>query len=161
ENNLTKYLNIAGNRRTYAEWMERVIREEMKVEQQGLVVCKKLLVVDHKNIPGPYPRNPAAEPDDTAYGWDVDGRHLGVTYWGGPGLGSNVWKDAEVVFLFDDYHLPTRTTIAQTQGHQLEPTSDGVLASMTDLKTKPDEVDWIKIGHILRWVRQMALRGRG
>jgi hypothetical protein len=160
ESNLTKYLGTAGNRRTYADWIAQVIRQEMEPGQLGLIVCKKKLL-DHKNIEGPYPINPAAEPDETAFGWNVDGRHLGVTYWGGPGLGSNAWKDAEVVFLFDEHHLPRRATIAQTQGHQLEPTSAGVLALMTDLKSKTDEVDWIKIGHILRWVRQMALRGKG
>jgi hypothetical protein len=86
---------------------------------------------------------------------------LGTTYWGGPGLGSNAWKDADVVFLFDDYHLPRRTSIALTQGQQLAPTSEGVLAAMDTLNTKPAEVNWISEGHILRWVRQMALRGKG
>ena len=41
------------------------------------------------------------------------------------------------------------------------PTAEGVLAAMSALNSKSDEVDWIGVGHILRWARQMALRGRG
>jgi hypothetical protein len=162
EGNLKKYLSIKGNRNTYAEWMKRVVLEEMEPGQKALVVCKKALL-DHKCIPGPFPKNPAAtpSPDDPPYGWDVDGRKVGVTYWGGPGLGSNAWKDAEVVFLFDDHYLPRRAAIASTQGHLMAPTSEGVLAAMSALNTKSTQVDLINVGHILRWVRQMALRGRG
>jgi hypothetical protein len=162
EGNLKKYLSTKSNRNAYAEWMKRVILEEMEPDQKALVVCKKALL-DHKCIPGPFPKNPAAalSPDDPPYGWDVDGRKVGVTYWGGPGLGSNAWKDADVVFLFDDHYLPRRAAIASTQGHLMAPTSEGVLAAMSTLNTKSTQVECISVGHILRWVRQMALRGRG
>jgi hypothetical protein len=160
--NLTRFLKSKSNQGAYAEWMQQVIRAEMEAGQRGLVVCKKTLI-DTESIPGPYPRNPAAvvSNGDPPFVWDLDGRKLGVTYWGGPGLGSNAWKDADVVFLFDDYHLPRRAVIAETQGQQLAQSNDGVLASMTALNSSSTEVDWIGVGHILRWVRQMALRGRG
>jgi hypothetical protein len=161
ERNLKIYFSSQRNRNAYAERMRQIIREQMNPEQRGLVVCKKDLLTA-KAVRGPYPRNPAEDcPPETVYLWDVDGRMLATTYWGGPGLGSNAWKDADVVFLFDDYYLPRRTFIGQTQGHQLAPASEGVLAAMDRLNTKPAEVNWISEGHILRWVRQMALRGKG
>jgi hypothetical protein len=133
----------------------------MNPEQLGLIVCKHVLLRT-KAVEGPYPANPADDCEaDAVYLWNVDGRMLGTTYWGGPGLGSNAWKDADVVFLFDDFYLPRRTFIGQTQGHRLAPTSEGPLAGMGTLKTKRHEVDWISEGHILRWIRQMALRGKG
>jgi hypothetical protein len=31
------------------------------------------------------------------YPWNVEGRSVALTYWGGPGIGSNRWQDANVV----------------------------------------------------------------
>jgi hypothetical protein len=86
---------------TYSAWIEEVIREHMEPGQRGLVVCK-LVLLNPRNIPGPYPTDPGAEPseDNPSFGWNLDGRQLGVTYWGGAGLGSNAWQEADVVFLF-------------------------------------------------------------
>jgi hypothetical protein len=47
------------------------------------------------------------------------------------------------------------------QGLQLAPTSRGALASMTALNNAREEVDGLWEGHLLRWNKQMALRGRG
>jgi hypothetical protein len=162
EGNLKKYLSIKRNRTIYADWIRQVVQQQMEPDQKGLVVCKKALL-DHKSIPGPFPKNPAAarSADDPPYEWHVDGRKVGVTYWGGPGLGSNAWQDADVAFLFEDYFLPLRAAIASTQGHLMAPTTEGVIARMEALHSSSTEVDWVKDGHILRWVRQMALRGRG
>jgi hypothetical protein len=159
---LGKFLRRAADRLAYSKWMEQVIREHIGAGQLGLIVCKKTLL-DHRNIPGPYPRDPGAEQstDNPPFGWELDGRKLGVTYWGGAGLGSNVWKDADVVFLFDEFYLPRRTAIGGTQGLQLAPTSEGAIASMTALNSKPPEVKAVWEGHLLRWNKQMALRGRG
>jgi hypothetical protein len=162
EGNLKKYLSTKRNRVTYVDWVKQVVLEHMEPDQRALVVCKKALL-DHKSIPGPFPKNPAAarSADDPPYEWNVNGRKVGVTYWGGPGLGSNAWQDADVVFLFEDYFLPLRAAIASTQGHLMAPTTEGVIATMDALHSASTEVDWIGQGHILRWVRQMALRGRG
>jgi hypothetical protein len=159
---LSKFLGRTAGRTSYSAWMEQVIRQHMEPGQLGLVVCKKTLL-DHHNIPGPHPIDPGAEPsdDNPPFGWDLDRRKLGVSYWGGAGLGSNAWMDAEVVFLFDEFYLPRRTAIAGTQGHQLAPTSKGAIASMTALNSNSPEVDGIWEGHLLRWTEQMAMRGRG
>jgi hypothetical protein len=159
---LGKFLGRAANRLTYSNWMKQVILEHMESGQLGLVVCKKALL-DDNNIPGPHPRDPGAEESagNPPFGWDLDGRKLGVTYWGGAGLGSNVWMDAEVVFLFDEFYLRRQTAIGGTQGLQLAPTSEGAIASMTALNSKSAEVTGFWEGHLLRWNKQMGLRGRG
>jgi hypothetical protein len=159
---LPKFLGGAPGRLTYSNWMQQVIRDHMEPGQLGLVVCKKALL-DYRNIPGPHPADPGAEQseENPPFGWHLDGRKLGVSYWGGAGLGSNAWMDAEVVFLFDEFYLPRRTAIAGTQGHQLAPTSKGAIASMTALNSNSPEVDGIWEGHLLRWTKQMAMRGRG
>jgi hypothetical protein len=51
--------------------------------------------------------------------------------------------------------------IGGTQGLQLAQTSDGAIASMTALNSKSPEVDGLSDGHLSRWTKQMALRGRG
>ena len=134
----------------------------MEPGQFGLVVCKKKLI-DHYNIPD-WPegadgfKNPSTYM--TGYGWDVEDRHLSITYWGGPGVGSNVWRDAQTVFLFGEYFLPRRTVIGGTQGLLLAPTTSGPIASMNAANAKSEEVATIDDGHLLRWTKQLAMRGR-
>jgi hypothetical protein len=85
---------------------------------------------------------------------------LGLTWWGGYGIGANDWQDADVVLLFDEYHLPGHTNIAVTQGLQSRKATHSALSNMLDTRTKVDEVERIRIGHLLCWIKQMALRGK-
>jgi hypothetical protein len=159
---LTKYLGQLENRTVYVAWMKQLIRDHMIAGQRGLIVCKKLLI-DDRNVPDWPPDDSRFTQPQTytrGYGWDVDGRHVSLTYWGGPGVGSNAWRDADVVFLLDEYFLPHRTTIGSTQGLLLAPTSSGPIASMTALNTDSEEVTTIREGHLLRWTKQLAMRGK-
>jgi hypothetical protein len=112
--NLTKYLSKAKNRYTYVDWMKATILEHMEPGQRGLVVCKSDLV-ENENIPDWPARDPRfkrTELYQQEYGWNVEGRKLCVTYWGGYGIGVSTWRDADVVFLFHEFHRPRRVTIA-------------------------------------------------
>src|SRR5262249_15552301 len=107
------HFKSAKNRRDYTWWMVDTIKAHMKRGQRGLVVCKKDLF-ENENVP----LWPAGDPryDDKAlftekYGWDVEGRKLCVVHWGS-GIGSNAWKNADVVFLFDEFRIPRRKVIA-------------------------------------------------
>jgi len=84
-----------------------------------------------------------------------------VTYWGGYGIGVSTWRDADVVFLFHEFHRPRRVTIARTQGLLAAKSTEGPLASMTNLNSRPLEVEMLREGHLLRHTKQMALRGKG
>src|SRR5262249_24565032 len=62
--------------------------------------------------------------------------------------------------LFDEFHLPRHTVIALTQGLKSAKATLPPLALMDDTSNKIDEVEKIKVGHLLRWMKQLALRGR-
>jgi hypothetical protein len=163
DDNLSYYLDSEPNCVRYVEWMKTVITEHMEPGQRGLLVTKKVLI-DKQYLPD-WPKGDERFREQLKfteeYGWQIDGRLLSLTYWGGNGIGSNVWRDADVVFLFGEYFLPRRAFIGNTQGLQLAKATSGALASMEDLKSKSEEVDSISDGHLLRWTKQMALRGRG
>lgn len=102
-----------------------------------------------------------ADRETTDFVWNFEGRYLAVTWWGGYGIGANDWRDADVVLLFDDYHLPRHTLIATIQGLKNHRANEGALAALAASKGKrkhPD-VDRLGTGHVLRWLKQLALRG--
>jgi hypothetical protein len=85
---------------------------------------------------------------------------LGLTWWGGYGIGANHWTEADVVLLFDGHHLPRHATIAVTQGLKRASATQPPLSSMAATASLPDDVRLVRDGHLLRWTKQMALRGR-
>jgi hypothetical protein len=95
------------------------------------------------------------------YDWELEGRKLCATHWGGLGIGVNHWREADVVFLFDEFHQPRRVTIARAQGLMSAKATEGPLATMKTLNSKSPHVDKLREGHLLRWNKQMALRGKG
>jgi len=163
---LTKWLREAQNRRTYVAHILDTVRRHVDPGSKALLVCKKE-VVDTANIVGWSDKverfrhkDPEAESDANAFAWEFEGRYLGLTWWGGYGIGANDWRDADVVLLFDEYHLPKHILIAITQGLMQLPATQGPLATMATPNTKCHEVDTIQQGHLLRWMKQMALRGQ-
>jgi hypothetical protein len=86
---------------------------------------------------------------------------LCATHWGGLGIGVSTWREADVVFLFDEFHRPRRVTIARAQGLMSAKATEGPLARMNTLNSKTAQVDRLHEGHLLRWTKQMALRGEG
>ena len=84
---------------------------------------------------------------------------LCATHWG-TGVGSNAWRDADVVFLFDEFFIPRRIAVATTQGLRGHKVHEGDLGHMRNLNSKADGVDLVADGHALRWTKQLALRGR-
>ena len=94
------------------------------------------------------------------FSWEFERRLLSLTWWGGYGIGANHWTEADVVLLFDAHHLPRHATIAVTQGLKRARATDPPLSSMTATASLPEEVRQVRDGHLLRWTKQMALRGR-
>jgi hypothetical protein len=145
---LNNFLKTLANRRTYVAWMIETIKTHMAPNQKGLVVCRKSLF-DNENVPN----------HPIGYQWDIDGRKLCATYWG-TGVGDNIWQDADVVFLFVEFFLPNRTVIAKAQGLQQHKATEGALGSMRSLRSPAPAVVALREGHLLRWLKQMALRGK-
>jgi hypothetical protein len=159
---LREYLKKAPNQRAYVKWMVKTIKEHMAPGERGLVICKKVLF-DAERVPQ-WPDGDVRFKDPESYTkryeWDIDGRKLCATHWG-TGIGSNDWKDADVVLLFDEFIIPRRVAVATLQGLREHKANQGDLASMKTLRSKAPGVDCIAEGHRLRWTKQLALRGRG
>jgi hypothetical protein len=157
---LSEYLTKAPNQRAYVDWMTTIIRENMAPDEKGLVICKKILF-DQEKIPqwsegDTRFKSPKIYTEE--YGWDVEGRKLCATHWG-TGVGRNVWNEADVVFLFDEFILPRRISIATTQSYRGHKVNEGDLGRMKSLNSKAEGVDLLADGYVLRWTKQLALRG--
>jgi hypothetical protein len=64
-----------------------------------------------------------------------DGR-LCATHWGA-GIGANSWRDADVVFLFDEFYLPKTVAVSTVQGLPGHRADEGDLASMMTIRSLP------------------------
>jgi len=158
---LSEYFKKVTNRRAYADWMEQTIKDHMKPCEKALVVCKQALF-ENQNVPTWKQGDPRFDKPDSytrGYEWDVEGRKLCAIHWG-TGIGSNGWKDADVVFLFDEFFIPRSVAVATTQGYREHRVDEGDFASMKALTSKSPGVEAISEGHRLRWSKQLALRGR-
>jgi len=157
---LSEYLKTAAHQRLYVNWIVQNIKEHMAPGERGLVICKKLLFEAERvpQWPDSDPRFKDTESYTKRYEWDVEGRKLCATHWG-TGIGSNDWKDADVVFLFDEFFIPRRVAVATVQGLREQRADEGDLAAMSTLNSKAHGVDIIALGHRLRWTKQLALRG--
>jgi hypothetical protein len=160
---LSTFLKHVKNRRVYVDWMKQTILVHTELGQRALVVCKKRLF-DDRNVPDWPERDRRFERPEAyqqEYAWSLEGRKLCATHWGGLGIGVSTWRDADVVFLFDEFHRPRRVTVARAQGLLSAKATEGPLARMNTLNSKSAQVDSLHEGHLLRWTKQMALRGKG
>jgi hypothetical protein len=137
------------------------IKQHVAPGERALVICKKTLV-DAERVPDwPDGDERFRDPDSYTkrFEWDIEGRKLCAVHWG-TGIGSNAWKDADVVLLFDEFFLPRSAAIAHTQGYREHKADEGDLATMGTLNSKAAGVDIIALGHRLSNTKQLALRGR-
>jgi hypothetical protein len=168
---LSRWLRDPEHRATYVRHIQETVLANVQPGQSALVVCKLDVVDAHPPIPGwsehaaqfktKKPKGLQVDHEERkAFPWNYQGRLLGLTWWGGYGIGANDWQDADVVLLFDEYHLPGHTNIAVTQGLRSRKATHSPLSDMADTRTKVDEVEEVRVGHLLRWIKQMALRGK-
>jgi hypothetical protein len=156
--NLNEFLKHAGNRRKYAEHTEKLILDIMPEGARGLIVCKKRLADDKaflkRNVP------PSDNQSTNSFPIDFEGRHLALTWWGGHGIGANDWKEADYVFEFGEHFLPDRTMFATVQGLRGDKATMGMLWETKSTNTTPNEVHLATEGHLLRFMKQLGMRGR-
>jgi hypothetical protein len=106
------------------------------------------------------PKAHIREPSNTNFPLNFDGRHLAVTWWGGYGIGANDWKEADYVFQLGEHILPRRTLFALVQGLRRHKATVGMLGSTKSANSEPQEVTLADEGHLLRFMKQMGMRGR-
>jgi hypothetical protein len=97
---LSRFFVTAKNRRAYTQWMRAVILDHMEPGQRALVVCKMALFLN-ENVPNDLGGKSL---DGSVYQLSLEGRLIAFTHWG-CGIGDSRWKDADVVFLFDEFHI--------------------------------------------------------
>ena len=171
---LARWLQDPVHRQHYAQHILDVVQRHVEPGQKALIVCKKALV-EAKGITGWSERMPqfamsvkermrqeeatgAAVP--SAFPWAYEGRQLGLTWYGGYGIGANDWREADVVLLFDYHYLPQRIVIATAQGLMGHNATEGILSPTQHDKIAHPHVEALSTGHVLRWLKQMALRGK-
>jgi hypothetical protein len=159
--NLNEFLKHAGNRRKYVEFAEKLILGIMPLGMRGLIVCKKRLAEDRAFLKDAANRDtPSVGTQSNRFPWEFEGRHLAVTWWGGHGIGANDWKEADYVFQFGEHHLPTRTMFASVQGLRGDRATMGMLWKAKSTNVIPEEVNVTTEGHLLRFLKQLGMRGR-
>jgi hypothetical protein len=152
--NLSEFLNRANNRKRYAEHAEKLILDIMEKDACGLVVCKKLLSDDKVFL------KQRTVASDGPFPIDFEGRRLALTWWGGLGIGANDWKDADYVFEFGENFLAERIMFATVQGLRGDTATTGVLGKTKSTNVTPHEVRLATEGHLLRFMKQLGMRGR-
>ncbi|HEX4919650.1 MAG TPA: hypothetical protein VFV92_02800 [Candidatus Bathyarchaeia archaeon] len=168
--NTRRWLWEPGNLQLYTEHIRDLILRYVAPGQKALVVCTKE-VVEAENIDKwskhmvPFLNRTAPEdPKDgetefrDGFAWSLDGRQVVLTWFGGYGIGANVWRDADVAIVCDDFYLPQRTIRATLQGLRGHKATEGLLAEAPERWT--EELECLMDGHVLRWMKQMALRGK-
>ena len=161
EGTLKRWLQTDENRREYVQHILDTVRSQVAPGQKALLVCKLDIVDARPEIEG-WSANvkPFLTASNREFSWEFEDRLLSLTWWGGYGVGANHWKEADAVLLFDEFHLPRHANIAIAQGVKRALATDAPLAEMTAPNSASEEVRQIRDGHLLRWIKQMALRGR-
>jgi hypothetical protein len=156
----------------YAGHIGDLIRRHVRPGQRALIVCPKAAAVaedilgwsEHvqRFLARTSPENKHGTTNDSEFtderAWDFEGRLIAVTWFGGYGIGANLWRDADVVIVCDDFYLPQRVVRATLQGLKDHKATEGLLADAGS--TWSDELAYLQDGHVLRWMKQMALRGK-
>jgi hypothetical protein len=157
---LSVYLKTAPNQRSYVSWMRRIILEHTASGERVLVVCTKRLFEAERVPDWPDGDERFNDPESYTkrYEWDVEGRKLCAVHWG-TAIGSNDYRDAGVVILFDEFYIPRRAHVAKVQGLLELKANEGPLGSLRTLNSTSIGIDALDLGHRLRWLKQMALRG--
>ena len=132
----------------YATWIKETIIAESEPGESVLVVTHKAMIDQ-----GRLPRNMSfADP------LVIEGRKVAfLTY--GLGVGSNQFKQATTVILCGEFWRPHRVSMGKALGMANVPASHPYLGEMSNVNTRQTLFTTIKNGDLLRWSKQLAMRG--
>lgn len=132
----------------YADWILNTIKQHTEPGEKVLVIVHKAML-DHRYLPA------NADFSDCH---ELDGRQVCFIHWG-IGIGSNRWREAGAVFLFDEFHKPRQATVATGLGNQEQLATADTLRPYQAHNRKDGPMVTLKDGDICRWIKQMAMRG--
>ncbi|UYO54619.1 DEAD/DEAH box helicase family protein [Rhodopseudomonas palustris] len=147
--NVSAVIKQAKFARPYAEWIMECIEQNTQPGEQVLVVVHKALL-EHEYLPNGY--------RDFTAPLDLNGREVCFSHWG-TGIGSNRWKDAGVVFLFGEFHIPKRAMVATMLGLNRKPATAPALSPYQCPNPKVGGLKLLREGNLCRWMKQLAMRG--
>ena len=146
---VSQIVKTATRARPYAEWINDTIVRQSKEGDLVLAVVHKALL-NHQYLP------------EGCKSWDnacnIEGREVCFINWG-YGIGSNRWKEANMVCLFGEFHVPKRATVATVLGLKGMKASEGYLKQVQSPGSKDAELMSVQEGHLFRWEKQLAMRG--
>lgn len=132
----------------YAEFIRQTVIDNTSPTDKILVVVHKKLC-DHGYV------DPSGKPESPV---DWAGRQVNVIHWGS-GIGSNKYKDADTVFLFSEFYIPRKVVIGNVLGMKDSEATVDTLRSANGQNMRDDFLGFYE-GHLLRWTKQLACRGR-
>jgi hypothetical protein len=130
----------AGTRDPLLRWMHKAVLSHSKAGEKVLVVTWKDIIAG-----------------GLLQVLDWEGRELDYCHFG-IGIGSNRWRECSAVVIFGEYHKPRRTTVAETHG--IKDTAFDDTKIDATIQTLKGDYRITQQGHLLRWLKQMAMRGR-
>jgi hypothetical protein len=139
----------AENSIPYAEWIKATIIAETEPGECVLAVTHKAMIEQR--------RLPDARSFDHPDILEGGRRVAYVTY--GRGIGSNSFKRATTVFLFGLYYRPVRVAMGEVLGFKETRAGEANLGELGNHNTRHALMTAIKNGHMLRWAKQLAMRG--
>jgi hypothetical protein len=146
---VSEIIKTAKRARPYADWIRDTVVANTETGEKALVVVHKALL-DHEYLPSQDSLGEDA--------FDLEGRKVALINWG-YGIGSNRWKEATSVFLFGEFHIPKRATVATALGLLNQPAGAPRLDRMQSPNSQDEVLLTLQHGHLLRWEKQLAMRG--
>lgn len=131
-----------------ADWIMGTVKRHTEPGEKVLVIVSKAML-QHRYLPAK---------SDFLDCYDLEGRKVCFIHWG-IGIGSNRWRDADVVFLFDEFHKPRQAHVATGLGYQEQRATVETLKPYRGQNRKDGPMVALKDGDICRWIKQMAMRG--
>jgi hypothetical protein len=138
----------------YAQYLRDYVLSNTKPGAEVLVVVWKDILTQELIGTSDDPKQPL----------DWEGRRVNTQNWGA-GIGLNKYKHKTHVFLFGEYFPLTSANIGVTQAWLQQPLSDNVLRLAVSRRANGDTYlprgvyGETCVGHVLRWVKQLAMRG--
>jgi hypothetical protein len=134
--------------RPYANWIKKTLLENTSPGDEVFLVAHKALFEEFDLIP---------LKEDPSDPWVLQGRRVNTTNWGS-GVGSNAYRNKSKVFLFGEFHRPSRANVAWASALTGVIPTDERLKEANGVELRGDFLT-AKDGHLLRHQKQMATRG--
>lgn len=148
-------ISSAAIGREYGGFIKQSVMANTTRDDDVLVVVHKKVLTQELIEASDHPNKPM----------DWDGRKVNTQNWGA-GVGLNKFKDKTHVFLFGEYFMPRAITIGQMHAwSQNSMSAEGLVLAESvrktgDIYAPRGEYFNIHEGHVLRWSKQLAMRGR-